>query len=94
VVTGCTAIDLLAFLRHFFLWVRLPCPGPGMLTSGVVTRLGLREDTRQNTQYKAQRHVTRLKTQSGVTEVLLYDWHSEGVERRKLEFGMDSRRNN
>jgi hypothetical protein len=29
-----------------------------------------------------------------VTEVLLYDWHSEGAERHKLEFGMDSRRNN
>jgi hypothetical protein len=34
VVTGCTAIDLLAFSRHFFLWARLPCPGPGMLVVG------------------------------------------------------------
>jgi hypothetical protein len=22
---------LLAFSRHFFFWLRLPCPGPGML---------------------------------------------------------------
>jgi hypothetical protein len=25
------AFDLDAFSRHFFLWLRLPCPGPGML---------------------------------------------------------------
>jgi hypothetical protein len=35
-----------------------------------------------------------LSLKKSVTEVLLYDWHSEGAERCKLEFGMDSRRNN
>jgi hypothetical protein len=27
----CTASVALVLLRHFFLWARLPCPGPGML---------------------------------------------------------------
>jgi hypothetical protein len=34
VITAFTAVifafKLDAFLRHFFFWVRLPCPGPGM----------------------------------------------------------------
>jgi hypothetical protein len=36
-----TEVAFLVLSRHFFLWARLPCPGPGMLTSRVVTRLGL-----------------------------------------------------
>jgi hypothetical protein len=24
--------NLGVFLRHFFLWLRLPCPGPGILS--------------------------------------------------------------
>jgi hypothetical protein len=31
---ACTAIAFLASLHHFFLWVCLPCPGPGMLMVG------------------------------------------------------------
>ena len=41
VVTECIAVDLLALSCHFFLWACLPCPEPGMLTSGVVMKLGL-----------------------------------------------------
>jgi hypothetical protein len=38
---ACTAVAFLALSHHFFLGACLPCPGPGMLTSEVVMRLGL-----------------------------------------------------